>query len=49
MRTGEIQDFVEQHRHLLLMAHFDGHKCLPIYLLDRQRTRGDLSITWLPI
>jgi len=47
IQTGEIDTFVEQHHHFLLLTHFDGHEWLPIYLLDRQRTKGDLSITLL--
>lgn len=47
MQTGEIDSFIRQHRHFLLLTEFDMHEWLPIYVLDRQRTKGDLTVTLL--
>ena len=43
----EIDDFLAQHPHFLVRTSFDEHEWLPDYLLRRQKTKGDLTITIL--
>lgn len=47
MHTSEIDSFIAQHHHFLLVTSFDMHEWLPIYLLNRQKTKGDISLTML--
>jgi hypothetical protein len=47
IQTGQIDDFIAQHPHFLVLTEFDMHEWIPIYLLDRQQTKKDLSITLL--
>ncbi len=44
IQTDEIDDFLLQHPHFLLLTGFDMHEWLPMYLLDRQQTKGDIAI-----
>jgi hypothetical protein len=45
IKTEGIDEFLSQHPHFLLLTGFDMHEWLPIYLLDRQQTKGDIVVT----
>jgi Dolichyl-phosphate-mannose-protein mannosyltransferase len=47
VRATGFDDFLAQHNHFLIETHFDTQEWLPFYLLDREKTKGDLSITLL--
>jgi hypothetical protein len=46
-QTDEIDDFLLQHPHFLVLTGFDMHEWLPIYLLNRQQTKGDVVVNIL--
>jgi hypothetical protein len=46
-QSEEIDQFVAQHPHFLVVTSFDMHDLNPIYLLDRQEKKRDLSVTMI--
>ncbi len=40
----EVDDFIAHHPHFLVITSFNAKEWLPVYLMNRQETKGDISV-----